>query len=71
MSGISFMPKDHEIKVGGVGKPIPGVQFKLGEDGEIFQRGDSVFVGYYGNPRATQETIVDGWLQTRRCGSGG
>jgi len=68
MSGISFMPKDHEIRVGGVGKPIPGVQFKLGEDGEIFQKGDSVFVGYYGSPKATQETIVDGWLRTGDVG---
>jgi long-chain acyl-CoA synthetase len=68
MSGISFMPKDHEVRVGGVGKPIPGVEFKLGEDGEIFQKGDSVFVGYYGNPKATQETIVDGWLRTGDVG---
>ena len=68
MSGISFMPKDHEIRVCGVGKPIPGVEFKLGEDGEIFQKGDSVFVGYYGNPRATQDTIVDGWLHTGDVG---
>jgi long-chain acyl-CoA synthetase len=68
MSGISFMPKDHEIRVGGVGKPIPGVEFNLGEDGEIFQRGDSVFVGYYGNPKATQEAIVDGWLRTGDVG---
>jgi len=68
MSGISFMPKDHEIRVGGVGKPIPGVEFKLGEDGEIFQKGDLVFVGYYGNPKATQDTIVDGWLHTGDVG---
>jgi long-chain acyl-CoA synthetase len=68
MSGISFMPKDHEIRVGGVGKPIPGVEFKLGEDGEIFQKGDLVFVGYYGNPQATQDTIVDGWLHTGDVG---
>ncbi len=68
MSGISFMPKDHEIRVGGVGKPIPGVDFKLGEDGEIFQKGDSVFVGYYGNFKATQEAIVDGWLHTGDVG---
>ena len=68
MSGISFMPKNHEIRVGGVGKPIPGVEFKLGEDGEIFQKGDSVFVGYYGNPKATQNTIVDGWLHTGDVG---
>jgi len=68
MSGISFMPKDHEVRVGGVGKPIPGVEFKLGEDGEIFQKGDLVFVGYYGNPKATRETIMDGWLHTGDVG---
>jgi len=68
MSGISFMPKDHEIRVGGVGKPIPGVEFRLGDDGEIFQKGNSVFVGYYGNPKATQDTIVDGWLHTGDVG---
>lgn len=68
MSGISFMPKDHEIRVGGVGKPIPGVEFKLGEDGEIYQKGDSVFVGYYGNPKATEEAIVNGWLRTGDVG---
>jgi len=68
MSGISFAPKDHEIRVGGVGKPIPGVEFKLGEDGEIFQKGDPVFVGYYGNPEATRQTIVDGWLRTGDVG---
>jgi long-chain acyl-CoA synthetase len=68
MSGISFMPKDHEIRVSGVGKPIPGVEFKLGQDGEIFQKGDSVFVGYYGNPQATREAIVGGWLRTGDVG---
>jgi len=68
MSGISFAPKDREIRVGGVGKPIPGVEFKLGEDGEIFQKGDPVFVGYYGNPEATRQTIVDGWLHTGDVG---
>jgi long-chain acyl-CoA synthetase len=68
MSGISFMPKEDEIRVGCVGKAIPGVEFKLGSDGEIFQRGDSVFVGYYGNPEATAEVLVDGWLHTGDVG---
>jgi len=68
MSGISCMPKEHEIRVGGVGKPIPGIEIRLAEDGEILQKGDSVFVGYYGNPQATREAIVDGWLRTGDVG---
>jgi long-chain acyl-CoA synthetase len=69
MSGISTIPRDREIKVGGaVGRPIPGVELKLAQDGEILQRGESVFVGYYRNPEATKEAIVDGWLYTGDVG---
>jgi long-chain acyl-CoA synthetase len=69
MSGISFMPKDSEIKIGGVvGKPIPGVEVRLAEDGEILQKGDTVFKGYYGNPQASEEAVRDGWLYTGDVG---
>jgi long-chain acyl-CoA synthetase len=68
MSGISFMPRVNEIKIGYVGKPIPGVEFKLGEDGEILQGGDLLFVGYYNNPKATEEAVMDGWLRTGDMG---
>lgn len=68
MSGISFLPREDEIKIGCVGKAIPGVEFKLAEDGEILQRGDSVFVGYYGDPKATAEVLADGWLHTGDVG---
>jgi len=69
MSGISFMPRNGEIKLGGVvGKAIPGIEFRIAEDGEIFQKGESVFKGYYGNPEATRETIRDGWVHTGDVG---
>ncbi len=68
MSGISTMPRESEIRIGGVGPPLPGIEIKIAEDGEILQRGDSVFVGYYGNPKATKETIVNGWLHTGDVG---
>jgi long-chain acyl-CoA synthetase len=64
MSGISFMPREEEIRVGCVGKAIPGVEFKLAEDGELLQRGNSVFVGYYGSPEATAEVLAGGWLHS-------
>jgi long-chain acyl-CoA synthetase len=68
MSGISCMPTEKEIKIGGVGRPIPGVELKIAPDGEIFQRGDPVFVGYYGNPQATHEVLDQGWLHTGDVG---
>jgi long-chain acyl-CoA synthetase len=51
-----------KTKIGSVGPPIPGIEVKLGEDGEILVRGPHVFIGYYKEPEATAETLKDGWL---------
>jgi long-chain acyl-CoA synthetase len=52
-----------------VGKPLPSVEIKLAEDGEILARGESIFGGYHKNPGATKETFTeDGWLLTGDIG---
>ncbi|MFD9941773.1 AMP-dependent synthetase/ligase [Nonomuraea sp. NPDC059023] len=56
-------------KIGTVGKPLPGVTVRIGEDGEILVRGRHVFAGYWNNDQATAEAIdAEGWYHTGDVG---
>ncbi len=56
------------FRLGSVGKPIPRMEAKVAEDGELLLRGPNIFKGYYKNEDATRETLVDGWLHTGDLG---
>jgi long-chain acyl-CoA synthetase len=79
----SFSVYGEPVRVGSIGKPIPGVEMKLispepgvredvedAEDviGEIAIKGPNIMKGYYGRPDATEEAIVDGWFRSGDLG---
>ncbi|HEX4451138.1 MAG TPA: long-chain fatty acid--CoA ligase [Kofleriaceae bacterium] len=56
-------------KLGSVGVALPGIEVRIAEDGEICIRGPNVFLGYYKEPEATAESLVDGWLRSGDLGT--
>lgn len=58
----------NDVQLGTVGKPPPGVQIKVTEQGEVAVKSRSVFVGYYKAPEKTAEVLRDGWFYTGDAG---
>ncbi len=68
-TGVIAVQRIDRPRWGFVGEPIPGVEVKIGEDGEILAKGECVFKGYFKDPELTKETIKDGWLHTGDVGA--
>jgi len=56
--------RPENIKIETVGPAVKGVEAKLSEEGELIVKGDCVMKGYWKDEKATNETIIDGWLHT-------
>ena len=67
-SAFNALQDIEEVRLHTVGKPLPGVEVKIGDNGEIMVRSGSVFSGYYKLENATREALEDGWLRTGDAG---
>ena len=66
--GIAYVHRDGDVRFDTVGKPLPGGECRIDENGEIVSRSPAVCRGYYKKPEATAETIRDGWLHSGDAG---
>jgi long-chain acyl-CoA synthetase len=67
-TGIGTVGTPEHFKFGTVGRPLPGVEIRIADDGEILMRGPHIFREYWQNPEATADTLQDGWLHTGDLG---
>jgi len=66
--GVAAFNPIHAPKLGSIGKPLPGFEVRIAEDGELLLKAGCLFSYYYGDPQARAEVLRDGWLHTGDIG---
>lgn len=63
-TAASIVHRTDDIRLDTVGQPLPGIEFKVSDTGELLSKGDTIFKGYYKNSEATKEALKDGWFHS-------
>ncbi len=67
-ASVASLNTPSAFRLGSVGRPLPGVNVRIADDGQILLKGPNIFKGYYRDAPATREAMVDGWLYTGDLG---
>jgi long-chain acyl-CoA synthetase len=67
-AALTAAQPENEVTLHSVGKPMPGVDVKIDDSGEILVRSGSVIDGYFDDPEASRKALIDGWLHTGDAG---
>jgi long-chain acyl-CoA synthetase len=67
-AAVATLNTPAEHRFGTVGRPLPGCDIRIADDGEVLMRGPNVFTGYHEDPAATRATLKDGWLHSGDLG---
>ena len=61
-TAASIIHRTDDIRLDTVGQPLPGIEVRVSDTGELLSKGDTIFCGYYKMPEATEKTLRDGWF---------
>ncbi len=63
-AGLCCCHRGDDVKFESIGVPLPGMQVKIDEEGEMLWKGDCIFLGYYKDPEKTSRVLVNGWYHS-------
>jgi long-chain acyl-CoA synthetase len=67
-ASVGTLNSPDATKIGSIGRPVPGCEVRIADDGEILMRGPHIFTGYWNNREATTEALAGEWLRTGDLG---